>query len=82
MLRRRGVCALLVTAASFGVLAALGDCRAADEKKEGANRVTEGQPAPDIELPAANVDKPLRLKDYQGKKHVVLFFFPKAATRG
>jgi hypothetical protein len=58
--------------------------RAQEAKKSGGPKVTEGQPAPDVELPATTIDKgkTLRLKDYVGKKHVVLFFFPKAATRG
>lgn len=57
---------------------------AQDAKKEVKTKVTEGQPAPDVELPAANAEKgkALKLKDYQGKKNVVLFFYPKAATRG
>jgi len=72
---------LVAAAAGFVVLSGLGDSRAQD-KKDGGLKVNEGQPAPDVELPAANVQKPLKLKDYQGKKHVVLFFYPKAATRG
>lgn len=53
--------------------------------------VKEGQPAPDVELPATQIgkvlpekqnDKVLRLKDLQGKKNVVLYFFPKAKTKG
>jgi hypothetical protein len=54
-------------------------------------QIKEGQAAPDVELPAANVEtalpdqkgaKTLRLKDFKGKKHVVLYFFPKAMTTG
>ena len=50
-----------------------------------------GQPAPDIELPATMIgdvlpDKKdatkLSLKDFKGKKNVVLYFFPKANTPG
>jgi len=53
--------------------------------------VKEGDKAPAIELPAVNADKALpdqkdaktlNLKDFQGKKNVVLFFFPKAMTKG
>jgi peroxiredoxin Q/BCP len=60
---------------------------AADE----APKIEAGKPAPDIDLPAANIGKALpdktdaktlNLKDLQGKKNVVLFFFPKAMTRG
>ncbi len=55
-----------------------------------ADKVEEGKPAPDLTLPAANVGKilpgkkdahTLSLKDVRGK-NVVLFFFPKAMTRG
>ena len=65
----------------FGV--ELGKLPAADVK--------EGQPAPDIELPATQIEKvlpdkkdakTLHLKDLQGKKNVVLYFFPKALTGG
>ena len=54
-------------------------------------KVKEGDRAPDIELPAAQAQSalpdhkdgsPLRLKDFEGKKNVVLYFFPKAATTG
>ncbi len=54
-------------------------------------KVEEGKPAPAVNLPAANVEKvlpdkkaakTLSLKDLQGKKHVVLYFFPKAMTAG
>ena len=53
--------------------------------------IKEGSKLPAIELPAVGVDKALPdqkdakvldLKDFQGKKNVVLFFFPKAMTRG
>lgn len=53
--------------------------------------VKEGQPAPDVDLPATQIGKSnpaakdaktLKLKDLQGKKHVVLFFYPKALTGG
>jgi hypothetical protein len=58
---------------------------------EGGPKVKEGQPAPDVELPATQIEKALpghkgakmlHLKDLQGKKNVVLYFFPKALTAG
>lgn len=64
----------------------------AQEKKLGKAEV--GQPAPDFDLPAANIAKAfpdakdkknIALKDFRtgdNKKNVVLFFFPKAMTRG
>jgi peroxiredoxin Q/BCP len=51
----------------------------------------EGSPAPDINLPATQIEKALpdakgsktlKLSDLKGKKNVVLFFYPKAMTRG
>jgi peroxiredoxin Q/BCP len=51
----------------------------------------EGEPAPMVQLPAAYGGKEigdkkdgqaLNLQDFQGKKNVVLFFFPKAMTQG
>jgi thioredoxin-dependent peroxiredoxin len=54
-------------------------------------KVKEGDPAPDITLPVAQIekalptakdDKDLNLKDLRGKKNVVLFFYPKAMTKG
>jgi peroxiredoxin Q/BCP len=63
---------------------------AADDKKEGP-KVQEGKPAPDVTLPATSIGKvlpdkkdakTLSLKDFEGKKNVVLFFFPKAMTPG
>jgi hypothetical protein len=53
-------------------------------------RVKEGQPAPEVNLPATQVGKvlpdkkdarSLDLKDLRGK-NVVLYFFPKAMTKG
>jgi hypothetical protein len=64
----------------------------AGDKDDGSTlRVKEGQAAPDVELPATQIEtvlpdqkdaKTLRLKDLKGKKHVVLYFFPKALTGG
>jgi hypothetical protein len=57
---------------------------------EKSAKVEEGKPAPDFNLPAVNLAKALpgkkdaktlHLKDLEGK-NVVLFFFPKAMTRG
>jgi hypothetical protein len=73
----------LAALAGLGLLLlafAVGPAPAADVK--------EGQPAPDIDLPATQIDKvlpgakSLKLKDLQGKKHVVLYFYPKALTGG
>jgi AhpC/TSA family len=70
----------------FGLAWAVNPAPAADE-----NKVKVGQPAPDITLPATQVEKALpdkkgtetlHLKDLQGKKNVVLYFFPKALTKG
>ena len=58
---------------------------------DDANKVAEGKPAPDGELPATQIEsilpdkkdaKTLDLKDLRGKKNVVLYFFPKALTGG
>ena len=55
--------------------------RKVDEKK--ADKVAEGQPAPDFTLEAATLkdNKKVHLKDLKGK-NVVLFFYPKALTGG
>lgn len=53
-------------------------------------KVKEGDKAPPIALEAAQIEKALpgatgktlNLKDLQGKKNVVLFFYPKAMTPG
>jgi thioredoxin-dependent peroxiredoxin len=63
----------------------------AEEKKDVDPKSLVGKPAPDITLPATQVEKvlpdkadkkTLSLKDFQGKKNVVLFFYPKAMTKG
>ncbi len=78
-------CLLIGALAVLLVPAFAGRASAADEG------VKEGQPAPDIALPATQIGtvlpdkkdaKELRLKDFEGKKNVVLFFFPKAKTGG
>jgi thioredoxin-dependent peroxiredoxin len=51
----------------------------------GGDGVKEGDPAPEVKLPAALPEgktATVDLKDYKGKKHVVLYFFPKALTGG
>jgi hypothetical protein len=73
-------------------LAGLAGPAPAQNKNEGTTlQVREGQPAPDVELPATQIGtvlpgqkdaKSLRLRDLQGKKNVVLYFFPKAMTKG
>ncbi len=62
-----------------------------EEKKEPV-KIEEGKPFPvKIELPATSIDKllpdkkdakSLSLSDFKGKKNVVLFFYPKAMTKG
>ena len=58
---------------------------------EDAAKVEVGKPAPAFDLPATQIDKALpdkkdaktiNLKDFEGKKNVVLFFYPKALTGG
>lgn len=43
--------------------------------------IAEGQKAPDFELPSSTGDS-IRLSDFQGKKNVVLYFYPKDDTPG
>ena len=73
----------LATLAVAGLFAA--PARAADAP------IKEGDKAPDIELQATQIEKALpdkkgaktlKLSDLKGKKNVVLFFYPKAMTRG
>jgi len=42
---------------------------------------TEGQPAPPFTLPASTGGT-ISLSDFQGKSHVVLYFYPKDLTSG
>ena len=58
---------------------------------EETPKVEVGKPAPAFDLPATQINKVLpdkkdaktiQLKDFENKKNVVLFFFPKAMTRG
>ncbi len=46
-----------------------------------SKELKEGDPAPDFFLPASNGQK-ISLKDYRGKKSVVLYFYPKDDTPG
>ena len=71
--------------------AALSLCLSAAAARAADTPPKEGDPAPDIKLPATQVEKALpelkgakelSLKDLKGKKNVVLFFFPKAMSRG
>ena len=57
----------------------------------GGTKVKEGDPAPDVALPATQAEtalpgqkgaKTLHLSDLKGKKNVVLWFYPKALTGG
>jgi peroxiredoxin len=50
----------------------------------------EGDPAPDVRVKATQIKKvlpdakgdTLSIADFKGKKHVVIFYFPKALTKG
>jgi hypothetical protein len=84
-----GPALLAVLACSLACLAwAAGPAPAPDKGDD--KKPAEGQPAPDIDLPATQIGKvlpdkkdakTLHLKDLQGK-NVVLYFFPKAGTPG
>lgn len=76
--------------AGLGALLAVA-CASTTGAREDAPKVEVGKPAPAFDLPATQVGKVLpdkkdakkiSLKDFEGKKNVVLFFFPKAMTRG
>jgi len=43
--------------------------------------IAKGEPAPDFEGTLAG-GKPLRLRDFRGRRHVILYFFPKDFTPG
>jgi thioredoxin-dependent peroxiredoxin len=45
------------------------------------SKVTLDSPVPDFERPATG-DKSVRLSDFKGKQHVVLYFYPKDDTSG
>jgi hypothetical protein len=81
---------LLQVAALAGLLA-LAAPALPSSADEGQGKVEVGKPAPPIDLPATNIDKVLpnkkgartiSLDDFKGKKNVVVYFFPKALTRG
>ncbi len=76
--------------AGLGALAAV-VCAGGTRAYEDAPKVEVGKPAPAFTLSATQISKvlpdkkdakTLSLKDFEGKKNVVLFFFPKAMTRG
>jgi len=80
----------LLRVASLAGLLALAAPALPAPADEGQGKVEVGKPAPPIDLPAANIDKVLpdkrgaktiSLKDVKGK-NVVVYFFPKALTRG
>ena len=71
--------------AALAVVGLIGTAVAADAPPK------EGSAAPDVSLPATQIEKALpdkkgektlKLSDLKGKKNVVLFFYPKAMTRG
>jgi peroxiredoxin Q/BCP len=79
----------LLTCCTLLLFALIPAAGADDVKKSGKAEV--GKPAPDISLPATQIDKvlpskkdakTLSLKDFKGKKNVVLYFYPKAMTGG
>lgn len=45
------------------------------------SKIEVGKPAPDFELPATG-NKTVKLSQFKGKKHVVLYFYPKDSTPG
>jgi peroxiredoxin len=71
------------------LLACLSAGMATGQQPGSGTAMQAGQPAPDVELPGIGWEKVLgkkataaRLKDFAGKKNVVLFFYPKAMTFG
>lgn len=50
-------------------------------RKFSVMKLRVGDPAPDFELPS-QTGEVVRLSDFRGKRHVVLFFYPKDATPG
>jgi cytochrome oxidase Cu insertion factor (SCO1/SenC/PrrC family) len=76
--------------AGLGALLAL-LCAGITGAREEAPKVEVGKAAPAFDLPATQISKALpdkkdaktiSLKDFEGKKNVVLFFYPKAMTGG
>jgi len=89
LLLGRPALSLALVGLAVGLAWAVGASSAAGKADDA--KVEEGKPAPNVELPATQIDKvlpdkkdakTLNLKDLQGKKNVVLYFFPKALTRG
>lgn len=81
---------LLLAGLCFGVALAGMTLAVAEEKKDETPKIQEGKPAPAVELEATQISKilpdkkdakTLSLKDLKGK-NVVLFFYPKAMTKG
>src|SRR5438034_299937 len=77
---------LLQALVCAGLFVLCGAAIAADKKE-----LKEGDPAPAVNLQATQIEKvlpdkkdakTLNLKDFEGKKNVVLFFYPKAMTKG
>lgn len=77
---RVGLGAALLAAACAGVTVA-----------QESRKVEVGKPAPSFDASATQIGtvlpdkkdaKKIKLKDFENKKHVVLFFYPKAMTRG
>lgn len=73
------------------LLALAGLAWIATPTQAGGDKLQEGKPAPDIELPATSIGtifpdkkdaKKLKISDLKGKKNVVLWFYPKALTGG
>jgi hypothetical protein len=75
----------------LALTSAAGPAAAADKDDGTKLKIKEGQKAPEINLPATQIEKALpdskdaktlNLKALRGKKHVVLYFYPKALTGG
>jgi thioredoxin-dependent peroxiredoxin len=85
------LCSLrLVLLAGLVVVGAMNPAQAREDKKDQV-KVEEGQWAPKLDLPATQINKVLpdskdaktiNLSDFRGKKNIVLFFYPKAMTKG
>ena len=71
------------------LLAILSGVACLGQQPSNGPMLREGQKAPDLELPGVGWERVagkktdvMRLKDFEGKKNVVLFFYPKAMTLG
>jgi cytochrome oxidase Cu insertion factor (SCO1/SenC/PrrC family) len=87
----RSIVTNLALALAAAWLISSGTAPSASAADKETPKVEEGKPAPDVELPATSIDtvfpdrkdaKTINLKDFQGKKNVVLYFYPKAMTGG